>query len=94
MDAPDGVAALRIWEHHQDSIRLLVTDMVMPEGVSGRELATLLQARNPSLRVLFNSGYSAEIAGQELILREGQNFIPKPFSPPQLLGIIRKCLDE
>ena len=93
LEAADGVEAVRIWEQNQDSIRLLFTDLVMPEGVSGLELAARLQTRNPRLRVIFTSGYSAEIAGRQLSLQEGQNFIQKPSSPQQLLETVRRCLD-
>jgi hypothetical protein len=45
------------------------------------------------LRVIFTSGYSADIAGRELSLQEGQNFIQKPSPPHQLLETVRRCLD-
>jgi two-component system, cell cycle sensor histidine kinase and response regulator CckA len=93
LEASDGVEAVQTWEQNQDSIRLLLTDLVMPEGVSGHELAARLQARNPGLRVIFTSGYSADIAGLELSLQEGQNFIQKPSSPEQLLETVRRCMD-
>jgi two-component system cell cycle sensor histidine kinase/response regulator CckA len=94
LEAPHGVEALRIWEQGHASISLLLTDLVMPEGVSGRELATRVQATNPKVKVIFTSGYSADTAGRELSLREGQNFIQKPFSPQQLLDIVRRSLDS
>ena len=94
LEATDGVQAMRLWEQHHESIRLLLTDMVMPEGVSGRELALCLQGLKPSLRVIFFSGYSAEIAGRQLALKHGQNFMPKPFSTQQLLEIVRRSLDD
>jgi PAS domain S-box-containing protein len=94
LEAPDGVEALKIWEQNQDSIRLLLTDMVMPGGVSGRELAARLQARNPRLQVIFISGYSADVAGREFPMEDGQNFIQKPFPPHRLLETVRRCLDS
>jgi PAS domain S-box-containing protein len=94
LEAPDGVQALRVSERYQGPIHLLLTDIVMPEGVSGFALSVRLQARNPALRVIFMSGYSAEIAGRELSLEEGQNFIQKPSSPRQLLETVRQCLDR
>ena len=68
--------------------------MVMPGGMTGRELATTLQARDPGLRVLFTSGYSAEMAGQELALEEGHNFLQKPHGTGPLLEAVRRCLDR
>ena len=93
LEAANGVEALTLWEQHHDAIRLLFTDMVMPEGISGRELAGLLRERDPKLRVIFTSGYSADIAGRELSLREGQNFISKPSNTHELLATVRRSLD-
>ena len=93
-EARDGVEALRIWKEHQDTIQLVLTDIVMPEGVSGRELAARLQASKPELRVIFTSGYSADIAGHELSIQDAQNFIQKPSSPQRVLEIVRRCLDR
>ena len=93
LEAIKAAEALRVWDQHQGAFDLLLTDIVMPEGLNGRELATQLQARNPKLGVIFTSGYSADIAGRELTLREEENFIHKPSSPQQLLEIVRRCLD-
>jgi signal transduction histidine kinase/CheY-like chemotaxis protein len=93
LEAHNGVEAMQLWEQHQDTIQLLFTDIMMPEGVSGHDLAARLLARNPRLRIIFTSGYSAEIAGRELSLKAGQNFIQKPALPSQLLEIVRQCLD-
>src|SRR6185503_11025521 len=79
LEAGNGVEALRIWEQHKQHVHLLLTDIVMPDGVSGRDLAAQLQAHNPDLRVIFTSGYSADLAGRELRLQEGQNFLQKPY---------------
>ena len=94
LEATHGHEALKIWEKHPNRIQLLLTDIVMPEGMSGRELASRLQAGNPTLKVMFTSGYSADVAGRELSLLEGQNFIPKPTSPQKLLAAIRQALDS
>ena len=93
LEASDAVEALRIWEQHQGSIDLLMTDIVMPEGTNGRELAERLHARDPGLRVILTSGYSADIAGQELSLRQGHAFLQKPATPRLLLDCVRRCLD-
>jgi PAS domain S-box-containing protein len=93
VEASSGVDALRVWEQHGRSIDLLLTDIVMPEGLSGRDLAARLHALRPDLPVVFTSGYSADIAGRELSLLEGQNFLQKPFTRPELLHIVRRSLD-
>ncbi|HEY8926199.1 MAG TPA: PAS domain-containing protein [Polyangia bacterium] len=92
LEACDAVEALRVWEQHQSAIDLLMTDIVMPEGVSGRELAERLHASKPKLRVILTSGYSADIAGQELSLRPGHAFLQKPATPRVLLDCVRRCL--
>ena len=94
LEAASGVDALRVWEEHKGSVQLLLTDIIMPEGISGLELATRLREKSPTLRVIFTSGYSADIAGGQLHLQEGQNFIQKPSSPKQLLQTVRRCLDS
>jgi two-component system, cell cycle sensor histidine kinase and response regulator CckA len=93
VEASDGVEALKVWKQHRADVHLLFTDLVMPGGVSGRELATQLLASKPGLKVVFTSGYSADIAGRELSLRDGQNFIQKPSSPSKILEAVRCCLD-
>jgi PAS domain S-box-containing protein len=93
VEASDGAEALKVWEQHRKDIRLLFTDLVMPGGMSGRELATRLMASKPGLKVVFTSGYSADIAGREISLQEGQNFIQKPSSPFTVLEAVRRCLD-
>ena len=94
VEACSGVDALNRWTTHRDSVALLLTDLVMPGGVSGHQLAERLLADRPQLRVVFMSGYSAEIAGRELDLARGDRFIQKPFLPKQLLEIIRAALDS
>jgi CheY-like chemotaxis protein len=93
LTAANGGKALNLWQEHRGTVSLLLTDLVMP-GVDGWELARRLQTDNPGLKVVFISGYSAEIAGRELQLRPGENFVQKPFGANQLLDTIRRCLDE
>ena len=92
--AEDGRAALEVWAEHGERIDLLLTDMVMPGGMSGRELAAELLAVRPRLAVIFTSGYSADIAGRELSLEQGRNFVQKPSGPQVLLETVRRCLDS
>lgn len=93
LEAAHGVEALQVWERHKGEIRLVLTDIVMPEHINGLELAARLQSLDPKLRVIFTSGYNADMAGRRLSLREGQNFIQKPYSPQQLMETVRHCLD-
>lgn len=91
--AADGPEAIRIWDRVEGDIHLLLTDMVMPGGMTGQDLATALRQRQPGLRVVFTTGYSEETAGHDLPLKLGRNFIQKPYTPREILAIIRQSLD-
>jgi CheY-like chemotaxis protein len=90
--AGSGVEALQVWDQHPDGFDLLLTDMVMPQGMSGLDLARELNKRQPELKVIFSSGYSAEIVGDGFKPEESW-FLPKPYQPAQLTEIVRQRLD-
>ena len=94
LTAISGVKALEVWREHREKIHLLMTDMVMPGGVSGRELATRLTTDKPGLKVIYTSGYSAELAGKGLALHEGVNFLQKPWGMKRLKRTVREALDR
>jgi PAS domain S-box-containing protein len=93
-EAASGVVALEVWAQHRDEIDLLVTDMVMPHGVTGRDLAEKLRVQNPSLKILFMTGYSPASVAGGMKLFEGVNFIQKPYAPQVLAKAIRACLER
>ena len=93
LEASSGAEALRGWPAARDRVALLLTDLVMPEGVSGRELAERLRADRPGLKVIYTSGYSAEVAGREFALSTDESFLQKPFSTGALLETLRRSLD-
>jgi signal transduction histidine kinase len=93
-DAGSGVEALTVWKEHQPEIDLLLTDMIMPGGISGRELAERLLLEKPALQVIYTTGYSLDAMSQTLALTDGLNFLPKPYHPNKLLQTTRRCLDE
>jgi two-component system cell cycle sensor histidine kinase/response regulator CckA len=93
LDAPTAVAALEVWSQNKTRIDLLLTDMVMPDGMNGRELADRLKAENPNLKVIFTTGYSADLMGKDIVLREGVNFLQKPYPPQKLIQTIRNGLE-
>ena len=93
IEAVSGGAALSLWEQHKDKIQLLLTDMVMPHGMSGRELAEKLLAERPTLKVIYSSGYSLAVVGTDMVLQEGINFLQKPYHPRKLAQAVRDCLD-
>jgi PAS domain S-box-containing protein len=73
-------------------IHLLLTDVIMP-GISGRELAKRVLARQPSMRVLYMSGYTYNVIAQNGTLERGMAFLQKPFSPSGLVEKVREVLD-
>ena len=93
LEAPSGVAALEIWKQNRDGIDLLLTDLVMPDGVNGKELAQRLLEDRPGLKVIYASGYSIGVAGKDLPLEEGMNFLSKPYKSRKLARAIRAMLD-
>ena len=72
---------------------LVLTDMIMPGGISGRDLATRLRRKTPEIKFIYMSGYTPELAEHSSELFEGTNFLQKPFGPTQLLSCVRACLD-
>lgn len=92
--ASNGVEALKIWSEHAQKIDLLLTDMVMPEGITGLELARRLLQDRPALKIIYTSGYSREIAKSQSPFPAGHLFIAKPYQSNVLLHTIRSCLDR
>ena len=92
LEAANGLEALKVWDDQNGRIDLLLTDMVMPEGMTGLDLAKQLKTRDALLKVIYMSGYSSEIMGSDAELRDVA-FLPKPYSAPQLTRLIRDSLD-
>jgi two-component system cell cycle sensor histidine kinase/response regulator CckA len=93
LEAATGATALEVWREHGETVDLLLTDIVMPDGMTGRDLAEKVQADKPGLKAIFTSGYSSDIVGKDFILQEGLNFLQKPYQPQKLASAVRKCLD-
>jgi len=94
LEAGSGREALQVWWQHRSEIDLLLTDMKMPEGVSGMELAEKMLAEQPGLRVIFTSGYSDDIFSPEILERNNAKFLPKPYSYADLTRLVRESLDK
>ena len=84
-------AAVALAQKQAGDIHLLITDVVMPE-MNGRELAETLQTPHPKLKVLFMSGYTANVIAHRGVLDAGVNFLQKPFSKLQLAEKVRQTL--
>ena len=93
IEAASGVEALRVWDEHNGEVDLLLTDMVMPEGMSGRDLAAQLRRNKPLLKVIYTSGYSSESVASD-IGQPDTAFLAKPYLPAQLAQIVRQSLDS
>jgi PAS domain S-box-containing protein len=94
LEASTGVQALKIWEKHKDDIDLLLTDMMMPEGVSGRELAERVLEERSDLKVIYSSGYSLDVVNSDTAVKDGMNFLQKPYDPETLARTVRDCLNN
>lgn len=91
-DAEDGPSAEKIWSEHKGEIHVVATDMVMPNGISGRELAQRLCAERPDLPIVFASGYTMEMTAPEFAETPTQTFLQKPYLPRQLLAAVDRVL--
>jgi nitrogen-specific signal transduction histidine kinase/CheY-like chemotaxis protein len=94
LEAGSGREALQVWSQHRSEIDLLLTDMKMPEGVSGMELAERMIADHPSLRVIFTSGYSEDMVSPEILERNNARFLPKPYAYADLTRMVRESLND
>jgi two-component system, cell cycle sensor histidine kinase and response regulator CckA len=93
VEAASGAEALQAWDRIKGEVDVLLTDMVMPNGVSGWELANQLRKSCADLKVIFSSGYSEEVIGDDFQLERAW-YLPKPYNPQQLAQIVRRCLDH
>jgi CheY-like chemotaxis protein len=94
LEAGSGGEALQVWERHPGGIDLILTDVVMPGGMSGRELAVKLLGSHPDLKIIFTSGYNVEETNTDFFRRGGAVFLQKPYTRTDLAKIVRECLDR
>lgn len=92
--ASQGAEAIQICRQYQGAIDLLVTDVVMPGGMNGRELAEQLLPQYPALKVLYMSGYTDDVIVRHGISDETLAFLEKPFSPDVLARKVHQMLTE
>ena len=94
IEAGNGNQAFNLWRQHREKIDLLYTDMVMPEGVTGLELAEKLRGEKPQLKVIISSGYSTEISMQGVPAGAGYIYLPKPSPSASIAAAVRECLQK
>jgi two-component system cell cycle sensor histidine kinase/response regulator CckA len=93
IEAESGPEALTIWEGKQSRIDLMVTDLVLPDGFTGQQLAQRLQVDCPDLRVIFSSGYDPQVFTDRDLLKAEINFLQKPYRLSSLTQMVRQSLD-
>jgi len=94
LEAAWGSAALLVWKEHGTESDLLLTDMIMRDGSSERELARRLMSEEPGLKVIYSSGYDDDPEGTAFISRGTAAFLQKPYTPKKLIETVRQCLDR
>ena len=92
--APDGPTALKLWHEQKGKFDLLFTDMVMPNGMTGRELSLRILAERPGLPVIYTSGYSLELTAPSFRENNRMTFLPKPYLTQQLVEAVSRCLRQ
>ncbi len=93
-EASSGKEALGAWHQNSNEIDLLLTDMVMPEGISGADLARQLLLNHPDLKVVFTSGYTANEVNTDLLVKMKARYLQKPYTHADLAKTVRDCLDR
>ena len=91
--AENGQAALNLWQERCGEFDLLFSDMVMPEGLTGLDLAKKLRKEKPNLKVIISSGYSGETTGRSRLAANGIIYLQKPYRTENLAKVVRDCLD-
>jgi CheY-like chemotaxis protein len=94
LEARHGEEALDLWQTHSGEVDLLLTDVVMSQGLDGFVLSEHLRRTNPRLRVVLMSGYSTEALSRDSESAPGTRFLQKPFAPLELLRTLRTLLDD
>jgi PAS domain S-box-containing protein len=89
--ASSPLAAINIANAHSENIKLLVSDVIMPY-MNGRELSDKLRISHPEIKIMFMSGYPADVIMKEGVLDKGVNFLQKPFAIKDLATSIQKAL--
>lgn len=90
--AASGREALDHWGDYAGVVDLVLTDVVMPGGVSGTQLGRELRNRHPNLPIVYTSGYDPDYDPSDVSMVPGENFVPKPATADQLLAVIRRQL--
>jgi len=92
LSALSAEEALRVYEEHKDEIDLVISDLIMPD-MDGRALARELMRRDPDIRILISTGFSAANDITDLLEQGVKGVVMKPYQSQQLLSRIREALE-
>jgi two-component system cell cycle sensor histidine kinase/response regulator CckA len=92
-EASNGVEALRQWGECAGAASMLITDMIMPGGVTGLDLAEQFRQFKPALKVIISTGYSPDLVDLGKHTPPGIHLLLKPYKREVLLSLVRECLD-
>ncbi|HEX8373346.1 MAG TPA: response regulator [Chthoniobacterales bacterium] len=93
LEASSGDEALTLWQEKKDTVDLVLTDMVMPGSLSGPQVAQMMRADNPTLQVIYSSGYSMDSMVDTTGDTDPKSYLPKPYVPSTLIKAIKTRLD-
>ena len=92
LDAESGGKALELWDEQGEKIDLLLTDIMLPSGISGLELAKRLVLRKPHLKVIFTTGRMVRDLDREAFGKINARFLQKPYQQADLIQIVSEAL--
>ncbi|MFV9503362.1 MAG: response regulator [Oscillochloridaceae bacterium umkhey_bin13] len=92
IEASDGPSACTLAQDHTGVIGMLLTDIMMPGGINGVQLAQLIRAERPQIRVLYMSGYTDNALVERSLADDGAHYLQKPFTPDRLVQAVRETL--
>ena len=93
LEASSGDEALTLWKQKKDTVDLVLTDMVMPGSLSGPQVAQMMRADNPTLQVIYSSGYSMDSMVDTTGDSDPKSYLPKPYVPSTLIKAIKSRLE-
>jgi CheY-like chemotaxis protein len=94
VSAATGTQALQVWSQWKNSIQLVLTDMIMPDGLTGKKLAEKILAESPQMPIIYTSGYHPDMNGTGIGAVDQENFLGKPYRPADLFQIVERCLES
>lgn len=86
--------AIELWRRHEADFDLLLTDMMLPDGISGRQVARQLQTERPDLKVIYASGFSTDTIGDMDEELNDTNFLQKPYTTQALAQTVERSLAQ